>query len=122
MKSIAILVLLLAVLFISDRLVRIENQRYALMIGSCPSPSSFLHSRQTVDPAVHMRQAFDCLDKVQMRTSWFWHLYYGLTESLPAVPPLVQQLNEDRYGHLFPRGDDGAELAAAEKAFLLHSV
>jgi integrase len=28
------------------------------------------------------------------------------------------QLTADRYGHLFPRGDDGAELAAAEKAFL----
>jgi integrase len=24
----------------------------------------------------------------------------------------------DVYGHLFPRSDDGAELAAAEKAFL----
>jgi integrase len=24
----------------------------------------------------------------------------------------------DVYGHLFPRGDDGAELAAAEKALL----
>jgi integrase len=28
------------------------------------------------------------------------------------------QLTADTYGHLFPRGDDGAELAAAEKAFL----
>jgi integrase len=28
------------------------------------------------------------------------------------------QMTVDRYGHLFPRGDDGAELAAAEKAFL----
>jgi integrase len=28
------------------------------------------------------------------------------------------QMTADRYGHLFPRGDDGAELAAAEKAFL----
>jgi integrase len=27
------------------------------------------------------------------------------------------QMTADRYGHLFPRGDDGAELAAAEKAF-----
>jgi integrase len=27
-------------------------------------------------------------------------------------------MTADRYGHLFPRGDDGAELAAAEKAFL----
>jgi len=28
------------------------------------------------------------------------------------------QMTADRYGHLFPTGDDGAELAAAEKAFL----
>jgi integrase len=28
------------------------------------------------------------------------------------------QITADRYGHLFPRGDDGAELAAAERAFL----
>jgi integrase len=27
-------------------------------------------------------------------------------------------MTADRYGHLFPRGDDEAELAAAEKAFL----
>jgi integrase len=26
------------------------------------------------------------------------------------------QMTADRYDHLFPRGDDGAELAAAEKA------
>jgi integrase len=28
------------------------------------------------------------------------------------------QMTADRYGHLFPRGDDRAELAAAQKAFL----
>jgi integrase len=28
------------------------------------------------------------------------------------------QTTADRYGHLFPRGDDGSELAAAERAFL----
>jgi integrase len=28
------------------------------------------------------------------------------------------QMTADRYGHLFPRGDDGGELAAAERAFL----
>ena len=28
------------------------------------------------------------------------------------------QITADRYGHLFPRADDGAEMAAAEKAFL----
>jgi hypothetical protein len=28
------------------------------------------------------------------------------------------QMTADRYGHLFPSGDDGTELAAAEKALL----
>jgi integrase len=28
------------------------------------------------------------------------------------------QMTVDRYGHFFPRGDDGAELAAAEKMLL----
>ena len=28
------------------------------------------------------------------------------------------QMTADRYGHLFPSGDDGAELAAAEQAIL----
>jgi integrase len=27
-------------------------------------------------------------------------------------------MTADRYGHLFPRGDDGSELAAAEQALL----
>ena len=27
-------------------------------------------------------------------------------------------LTSDRYGHLFPRGDDGAEMAAAERLLL----
>ena len=31
-------------------------------------------------------------------------------------------MTADRYGHLFPRGDDGAELAAAEKAIVLRTV
>jgi integrase len=32
------------------------------------------------------------------------------------------QMTADRYGHLFPSGDDGAELAAAEKALVLRTV
>jgi hypothetical protein len=27
-------------------------------------------------------------------------------------------MTTDRYGHLFPRGDDGAEMAAAERTFI----
>jgi integrase len=45
---------------------------------------------------------------------------------LELPPKLVQQrmghasiaIIMDVYGHLFPRGDDGAELAAAEQALL----
>ena len=29
------------------------------------------------------------------------------------------QMTADRYGHLFPRGDEAAEMAEAEKAFRL---
>jgi integrase len=29
------------------------------------------------------------------------------------------QMTADHYGHLFPRGDDAAEMAEAEKAFLV---
>jgi hypothetical protein len=38
----------------------------------------------------------------------------------PVRPPRSAsiQMTADTYGHLFPRGDDGAELAAAERAFL----
>jgi len=32
------------------------------------------------------------------------------------------QMTADRYGHLFPSTDDGAELAAAERALIMHSV
>ena len=32
------------------------------------------------------------------------------------------QMTADVYGHLFPRGDDGSELAAAERAFLAGSL
>jgi hypothetical protein len=28
------------------------------------------------------------------------------------------QMTADRYGHLFPSGDDAAELAVAERAFM----
>jgi hypothetical protein len=30
--------------------------------------------------------------------------------------PATIQMTADRYGHLFPRSDDGAEMAAAERA------
>lgn len=68
---IAVLLLLLG--FLADRLVRVENQRYALAVGMCK-----------VDPADPVKQ-WMCLDSAQTRTSWFWHLYYAATDHVPPV-------------------------------------
>ena len=75
--KLAVVLLTVLALFLADRLVRVENQRYALMVGMC-----------TVDPAAdHPIGRFaECLDKVQTRTSWFWHLYYAVTDHVPPVP------------------------------------
>jgi succinate dehydrogenase hydrophobic anchor subunit len=57
---IALAVLFCVSVFLGYRLTVVENERYALLVGSC--------------------QAGDwrCLKAVQTRTSWLWHLYYGL--------------------------------------------
>ncbi len=47
-------------------LVRAENQRYALLLGMC-----------TQEAPIRMVD-FDCLDRVQTRTGWWWHLFYAL--------------------------------------------
>jgi len=49
------------VLMLSIALIKTENQRYALYIGLCESGP-----KQT------------CLQSVETRTHWWWHLYYGL--------------------------------------------
>jgi integrase len=55
-----------------------------------------------------------------------WCINRRVDGGLELPPKMVQErmghasitITMDIYGHLFPRGDDGAELAAAEKAFL----
>jgi integrase len=55
-----------------------------------------------------------------------WCINRSVDDGLELPLKLVQarmghssiQITADRYGHLFPRGDDGAELAAAERTFL----
>jgi integrase len=55
-----------------------------------------------------------------------WCINRRVDGGLELPPKMVQErlghasitMTMDTYGHLFPRGDDGAELAAAEKAFL----
>ena len=67
MKNTIIAALALALVFVSSRLVFVENQRYALIVGKCkPDPTNL--------------KWFDCLKTVETRTSWAAHLFYGLTE------------------------------------------
>lgn len=67
MKNIAIGFLLVALAFTSYRIIEIENQRYALIVGMC----------RQIDSNV---PDLNCLQRAQSRTNWLWHLYYGLTE------------------------------------------
>lgn len=66
MKNAAIVVLLVTVIFLSARLVTIENQRYAAALGMCP---------HKVVP--HMQDPA-CLATIETRTSWAWHLFYAV--------------------------------------------
>ena len=63
---IVICALIASLLFVSNQLVKVENQRYALIGGMCKG--------------VNDLPDLDCLDHVQTRTSWMWHLYYALGE------------------------------------------
>ena len=67
MRNVLIAVLLAALAFTSYRLTIVENQRYALLVGMCSTGS---------EPPIDAK----CLMNVQTRTSWLWHLYYGLTD------------------------------------------
>lgn len=75
MKNAVIVVLLLVIVFLCDRLVRAENQRYAMLVGMCTRPET---------PLLPINMT--CLETAQTRTSWFWHLYYAVTDHLPPVP------------------------------------
>lgn len=56
----------LLILWLSAALVRVENERYALFLGMCRDRLGM------TDIA--------CVMKVQTRTGWWWHLFYGLTD------------------------------------------
>lgn len=54
------------IVLLTVALVRVENQRYALLIGMCRT--QLPHADYT------------CLRNVETRTSWIWHVYYALAE------------------------------------------
>jgi integrase len=70
------------------------------------------------------KAAFPRIDPANCKT--LFRTSRGRIGGLELPPKMVQQrmghasiaITMDVYGHLFPRGDDGAELAAAEKALL----
>jgi hypothetical protein len=68
-----IVVLLVFVSVLADRVAREENQRYALTLGMCRQPGAL------------DLPSFECLGKVQTRTGWIWHLWYGIMDPLPQV-------------------------------------
>jgi hypothetical protein len=74
MKNALIVVLAVATMFLADRMVRIENQRYALYGNLCRP-----------DPA-NRKPVWECLEKAQTRTSWVWHFLYAVSDRVPAVP------------------------------------
>jgi hypothetical protein len=59
---------LAVIVWLSSALVRVENQRYAMLIGMCPD---------RLVPGMHDSR---CLAKVETRTHSLWHLYYALTD------------------------------------------
>lgn len=64
-KNVAFTLLVLLVVWLSASLVRVENQRYAQVIGMCRDGATGLSD-------------LACLSKVETRTSWIWHFAYGL--------------------------------------------
>ena len=64
--KVALVALLVVAVWLAAALAKTENQRYALSTGLC------------VDKTLHIAD-YACLAKVQTRTGWYWHIYYGLT-------------------------------------------
>lgn len=60
---IGLVVASLAIVWLATTLVRVENQRYALTIGMCQGP---------------VLPDWKCLETVETRTGWWWHLFYAL--------------------------------------------
>ena len=71
MRSVLIVALTAALVLTGWRLIEIENQRYALLLGMC-------HQQDSATP-----YDFECLEKVETRTSWIEHLYFGLFGPVP---------------------------------------
>lgn len=70
MKNAAIVVLLVLVVWLSFTVVRLENFRYATMVGFCSEPGDTVPG--------YLLKRYECLKSKQTRTSFLWHLFYAL--------------------------------------------
>ena len=71
LKNIIIVVLLILVVWLSATVVRLENFRYATMVGLCSACSE--------EGAFRVLERYECLKRQQTRTSAIWHLWYALS-------------------------------------------
>ena len=76
MKTILIVALLCGLAFVSDRLVRVQNQLHAFKSGLCPSQT----------PALNLPDG-SCLAQ---SGTWFGHLRTAFRNPGPAVPVLPE--------------------------------
>jgi hypothetical protein len=74
--SIIIAVLIAAIFYLAQALVRVENERYALLVGMCQLPAL---PTVTGEGGICLND-LKCLATVQTRTGWWWHLFYALTD------------------------------------------
>lgn len=74
MKNAAIVVLCVLVVWLSVRVVELENFRYAVFVGLCSETP-----KTGVDFAM---EHYNCLKEQQTRTTSIWHLFYALVDGV----------------------------------------
>jgi len=76
-KNGIIALLLVVVLLLCGTIVHIENERYALLTGTCPNGKTAVQDGFIYqgDPN---RDPIACLESVQTRTSPLWHIFYAI--------------------------------------------
>jgi hypothetical protein len=65
-----IALLVVALAFMTTAVVRLENYRYANFVGLCAE-----HDGK--GPAARIKRE-ECLNEKETRTSWLWHVLFGL--------------------------------------------
>lgn len=71
-KNIIIVILVIFVVLLSRSLIRLENYRYASVVGVC---SEFNPNNPN-----QLLEWQNCLNKAQTRTHPLWHIFYALKE------------------------------------------